>query len=319
MRRILVFLLVSASLFASSIVQMYREEGIKSVEQYLNKELQSKTYWDKYLKDKDLKYGYYENLSSLLVIDKATKKMDIYKNSKEGVEFITSQSVIVGKAGDKVKEGDLKTPLGVYKIVKKFDPTDDFYGPFAYALSYPNTYDRLRGKSGHGIWIHGSPLDGSARNPQSKGCIVLKNDKIKKLDTIINPKNTISLVYENKIRKTNKKEISLILSQLFTWKSFWKHNQTSKYLDFYNKNFIRFDGMRKKSFARMKKSIFNRGEKKTIIFKNINISPFPNIKGENLFKISFYEIYSTRRNKFRGNKELYIKLKDNKISILAEK
>lgn len=319
MRKVFFSLFLSVGLFASSIVQMYREDGIKSVENYLDGQLQSRVYWSKYLKDKDLEYGYYENLSSLLVIDKAAKKMDIFENSKEGLEFIKSQNIIVGKAGDKVKEGDLKTPLGVYKIVKKFYPSSAFYGPFAYALSYPNTYDRLRGKNGHGIWIHGSPLDGSARNPQSKGCIVLQNDKIKKLDKMINPKNTISLVYENKIRKTNKKEMSLILSQLFTWKNYWKNNKTSKYLDFYNHNFIRFDGMRKKSFSRMKKSIFSRGEKKNIIFKDINISPFPNIKGENLFKISFYEIYSTRKHKFRGNKELYIKLENNKISILAEK
>ncbi len=319
MRKICLYLLISVSLFSSSLVQIYREGGIKSVEQYLNKQLQSQAYWEKYLSNKDLEYGYYENLSSLLIIDKANRKMDIYKNSKGGVEFLKSQSVIVGKAGDKVKEGDLKTPLGVYRIVKKFNPDDDFYGPFAYALSYPNTFDKLRGKSGHGIWIHGSPLDGSPRNNQSKGCIVLKNDKIKKLDAMINPKSTISLVYENKIRKTDKKEISLILSQLFTWREYWKNNKISKYLNFYDEDFIRFDGMRKRSFARMKKSIFNRGEKKSIIFKNINISPFPNIKGEDLFRVSFYEIYSTRKHKYKGNKELYIKLKNKKISILAEK
>ncbi|NOX15286.1 MAG: L,D-transpeptidase family protein [Epsilonproteobacteria bacterium] len=319
MKKIFLCLVISMSLFASSIIQMYRDDGIKSVERYLNKQLQSKTYWKKYLRDKDVKFGYYENLSSLLVIDKASKEMDIYKNSKEGVEFIKSQTVIVGRAGDKVKEGDLKTPLGVYKIVKKFHPNSSFYGPFAYALSYPNTFDRLRGKGGHGIWIHGSPLDGSPRNPQSKGCIVLPNDKIKKLDKLINPKSTISLVYENKIRKTNINEMSLILSQLFTWKNFWKNNETSKYLNFYSKNFIRFDGMRKKSFARMKKIIFDRDEKKSIIFKNINISPLPNIKGEKLFKIAFYEIYSTRKHKYKGNKELYVRLKNDKILILAEK
>ena len=319
MRKVFFSLFLSVGLFASSIVQMYREDGIKSVENYLSGQLQSTAYWSKYLKDKDLEYGYYENLSSLLIIDKAAKRMDVYKNSKEGIKFIMSQTVIVGKAGDKVKEGDLKTPLGAYKIVKKFDPKANFYGPFAYALSYPNMYDKLRGKDGYGIWIHGSPLDGSARNPQSRGCIVLKNDKIRKLDTIINPKSTISLVYEDKIRTTNKKEMSLILSQLFTWKNDWKNNKTSKYLDFYNQNFMRFDGMRKKSFSKMKRSIFSRGEKKSIIFKNINISPSPNIKGENLFKISFYEIYSTKKHKFKGNKELYVKLENNKISILAEK
>ena len=38
-------------------------------------------------------------------------------------------------------------------------------GQLAFVLSYPNTYDKVQGKNGHGIWIHGSPLDGRQRRP----------------------------------------------------------------------------------------------------------------------------------------------------------
>ena len=118
-----------------------------------------------------------------------------------------------------VKEGDLKTPLGVYTIRKRFTPQDPFYGPLAFSLSYPNTYDKVRGKDGHGIWIHGSPLDGSDRDPMSKGCIVLDNDTIQLLDKKIEHKNSIILVHENGMEQVQKNEISTILSNLFKWKN----------------------------------------------------------------------------------------------------
>ncbi|CAI6147276.1 MAG: hypothetical protein SPLUMA1_SPLUMAMAG1_01934 [uncultured Sulfurimonas sp.] len=61
-------------------------------------------------------------------------------------------------ACDKIREGDLRTPIGVYKLVKKLSKVDSFYGPLAFATSYPNSYDKYLGKNGSGIWIHGLPL-----------------------------------------------------------------------------------------------------------------------------------------------------------------
>ena len=69
--------------------------------------------------------------------------------------------------------GDLKTPEGVYFIVTKLSSGLDFaeYGGLAYTLNYPNPVDRLRGKSGHGIWIHSK---GRQIVPmETKGCIAL--------------------------------------------------------------------------------------------------------------------------------------------------
>ena len=55
--------------------------------------------------------------------------------------------------GDKQKQGDLKTPEGVYFLTKVITQKLDFmeYGPHAVALNYPNPADRLRKKTGSGI------------------------------------------------------------------------------------------------------------------------------------------------------------------------
>ena len=313
-------ILLQSFLFANPVVDLYRTEGIKAVQQYIQEQLQSKSYWEEALKNKDVSYGYYENLSSLLVANKKKKKLSVYNVQNGNLELLINyKDVIVGADGDKFKEGDLKTPLGVYEITRKFIPSDQFYGPLAFPLSYPNTYDKVQGKDGHGIWIHGSPLDGSPRDKQSKGCIVLDNSSIELLDKNIKPKKSITIVSEQDIHSVNVSEISTILSEFFQWKMAWQKNNLEKYLSFYSKDFKRFDGMRKRKFTAMKKTIFARNQKKDIVFKNINISPYPNNEGRNLFKIAFYEIYKTKRYKFRGNKELYIELHDANFTILSER
>ncbi len=319
MKKIFLIVFVSISLYASMAVDIYRQSGLNAVEKYIKEQLQSTSYWDEKLKSKDVSYGYYENLDSLLIADKQAKKLSVYR-IKDSLELIAKyEDVIVGADGDKFKEGDLKTPLGVYLLKKRFKPSDQFYGPLAFVLSYPNTFDKAQGKNGHGIWIHGSPLDGSARDPMSKGCIVLDNDTIELLDQNLNYKKSIILVSEDGVKKVEKSEISIILSELFRWQNAWQKSDIKSYIDFYDDSFIRYDGMKKRNFTRMKEIIFARKQKKEIIFKNINISPYPNVEGRRLFKVAFYEIYKSKRYKFKGNKELLVELKDGSIKIKIER
>jgi len=65
-----------------------------------------------------------------------------------------------GKNGpQKVREGDEKTPIGVYQHHRQPAPTKaaDFYGSGAFPINYPNEWDRIQGRNGHGIWLHGTP------------------------------------------------------------------------------------------------------------------------------------------------------------------
>ena len=81
----------------------------------------------------------------------------------------TGQSI-----GDKLVEGDLRTPEGVYfvghRINRKLDW--DLYGDLAYSLNYPNPVDRIMGKTGGGIWIHGRGKTFVPRD--TRGCVALK-------------------------------------------------------------------------------------------------------------------------------------------------
>src|SRR4029077_15203825 len=78
----------------------------------------------------------------------------------------------------KTREGDQKTPIGVYHVTANLprQKLSDFYGAGAFPINYPNAWDRRLGRNGHGIWLHGTPSDTYSRPPRaSDGCIVLAN------------------------------------------------------------------------------------------------------------------------------------------------
>lgn len=97
----------------------------------------------------------------------------------QGLQVIFESYMSVGQHGiGKQHRGDGKTPLGAYVVQKSYPGhvLPDLYGSGALTLNYPNDVDILDGKTGSGIWIHGSPSDQYARAPESTdGCVVLSN------------------------------------------------------------------------------------------------------------------------------------------------
>ncbi len=319
MRKILLLLVIGICLNATSLVDAYRTGGTEALELKVEEIIQNPAYWRDYLKNKDTDAGFYESDSSLVIVDKKAQNMKLLYNSnfKQNEKFF--QNIITGQMGDKYKEGDLKTPVGVYDVVRKFIPKDTFYGPVSFELSYPNILDKLSGKGGHGIWIHGYPLDNSSRPPQTKGCVALKNDLLLKFDAKLKSKHAIVIVYEDGYKKASKDDIARILANIYQWRYAWKISDVDAYLDFYSPNFVRFDGKNKKQFSSMKRQIFRRSEDKIIRFTNISISPYPNVKNKNVYRIVFDEYYKTKKYSFSGKKQLYAELKNGKMQILVEK
>ena len=89
--------------------------------------------------------------------------------------------------GDKQKQGDLKTPEGVYFITKVITQKLDYmeYGPYAVALNYPNPADRLRKKTGSGIWLHskGKKITGIT----TRGCLAIDKGEIMEIAPLLKP------------------------------------------------------------------------------------------------------------------------------------
>ncbi|MGQ0711122.1 MAG: L,D-transpeptidase family protein [Rhodoferax sp.] len=114
-----------------------------------------------------------------IAIDAARSRLYLFENGGNGLRLVAHYYISVGKAGTlKRIEGDQKTPLGIYYITSSIDRSslEDFYGAGALPINYPNVLDLKRGKTGSGIWLHGTPPNQFSRAPQaSDGCVVLAN------------------------------------------------------------------------------------------------------------------------------------------------
>jgi len=319
--RVLLFVIFVTNLAWGYVDIFTKYRSGENWEKDVDKYLYSDDYANKLLENKNVTFGYYDNPTNIILCNKSKRVLKVYKYNGLLELDKTFKHILTGKNnGDKWNEGDGKTPIGVYTLKYKIDDNNlsDFYGPLAYPTSYPNLYDSYLGKSGHGIWIHGFPKNNPERNFDTKGCIALPNNELLKLSKSINYKNSILIINTNNLPKTTKQNIAIILKQIFKWRYAWKYNKLNTYLSFYDKNiFKKANTYSFKEFAQMKKRIFNKQTNKILKFKNLKIIPYPN-KNNNIYQVSFYEIFHSGNSHFEGKKTLYLKLKNNKISIFLE-
>jgi murein L,D-transpeptidase YafK len=126
---------------------------------------------------------------NVLVVDASRSRLYVYENRAGELRFARDFYISQGKLGvDKRKEGDGKTPLGVYYITSRLPGArlPDFYGTGALPISYPNEWDKLHGRDGYGIWLHGTPAASYSRPPlSSDGCVVLTNPDLNQLSASV--------------------------------------------------------------------------------------------------------------------------------------
>lgn len=318
-KKALFLICLMGNLFSKDLITVYREQGITAVQNTIEQVLKDNNYWEKFLENKNVDFGYYESKKYILIAQKDSAELTLYKNNNnESFDIISRNSVIVGKNdGDKQLEGDERTPEGVYELVQKKNDVDSFYGPLALVTSYPNTLDKTMNKKGSGIWIHGMPLN-QDREKFTKGCIALDNPQLVQLSNSIELEKAILITAQNEFPQVTKKDMATILASIFQWKEAWRDSNIQEYISFYSNDFKRDDGLNFQSFLKFKKDIFSKYEPKKIEFNNINISPYPNSMGKKIYRVIMDENYSSPSVIFKGKKELFVEIQNNQVKILAE-
>ena len=182
-----------------------------------------------------------------IAVDAAKSRLYLFTNGPSGLKLTADYYVSVGKAGTiKSQEGDQRTPLGVYFITSNLDTKtlNDFYGAGALPLNYPNILDIKRGKSGGGIWLHGTPPQNYARPPRSTdGCLVLSNPDIKALIRQINVGATPVVVSSQLVWKPASQlqaQAHPFESALKTWREAKESGDLKKVLGFYTPDFASY-------------------------------------------------------------------------------
>jgi murein L,D-transpeptidase YafK len=179
-----------------------------------------------------------------VVVDTQKARLYLYRNVEGRPRFVADYYISHGKAGtEKAREGDKKTPIGVYHVTASLprQKLTDFYGSGAFPISYPNEWDKRQGRNGHGIWLHGTPSDTFSRPPKaSDGCVVLANQDLdalaKNLQIGLTP-----VIISNSIEWLShddwQAERSALSQSIEAWRADWESLDSGKYLRHYSKRF----------------------------------------------------------------------------------
>jgi len=235
-------------------------------------------------------------------------KLHLLERTETGSYFSRdSVPISMGKAGfGKEAEGDLKTPIGVYKITSFLDDDQlaDQYGTGAYPLNYPNNWDRVMKRTGHGIWLHGLPK-GVDERPllDSDGCVVVSNPVLEEFDSYIKTGESTFILSENLewLPPDAEQPDDDIMQALDAWQSDWSANNNEAYLSHYDINFT--DTKRNLAQWKRYKTRIN-ASKQHIHIKLTQLSVIVYPGEENLVSSRFYQDYQSSNFSWHGWKQL---------------
>ncbi|MGH8764314.1 MAG: L,D-transpeptidase family protein [Burkholderiales bacterium] len=179
-----------------------------------------------------------------IVVDSRRSRLYVFENVGGRPQLVADYYVTLGKNGvEKTREGDQKTPIGVYHVTANLprQKLTDFYGSGAYPINYPNAWDKHMGRNGHGIWLHGTPSDTYSRPPRaSDGCIVLANADLDVVGRSVQIGLTpviISDEIEWVDAGTLEQERKGLAQAFETWRADWESRDTTRYLGHYAEKF----------------------------------------------------------------------------------
>ena len=185
-----------------------------------------------------------ENHHHALLFDGRQSRVYVFANHEGTPHLIADYYASAGKDGmNKAREGDNRTPTGVYKITNTLndDQLPELYGVTAYVLNYPNRWDQAQNRSGSGIWLHGVPRITYSRPPEaSRGCIVGSNTFIEQLKQTIDPTTTpvILATQSDWLDKAPwQAQQTQLLSVIERWQNDWQSLDVEQYLTHYSEEY----------------------------------------------------------------------------------
>jgi murein L,D-transpeptidase YafK len=257
-----------------------------------------------------------------IVVDISLSTLYLYQNLNGEPRYVTDYYISSGKNGsEKLKEGDQRTPLGVYFVTATLPKSQlsDFYGAGAYPISYPNEWDRQHGRDGHGIWLHGTPSNTYSRPPRSSnGCVVLTNQDLTTLGKTLQIGLTPVIISEHVewMSPDNwRAQRNALVSQIENWRRDWENRDTDAYLRHYAKSF-NANGHTLGQWAKQKRRV---NAAKTWIKVDVsNVSMFLYPGYENLAVVNFDQDYSSSNLSTQMKKRQYWIKENNHWKIVYE-
>jgi murein L,D-transpeptidase YafK len=179
-----------------------------------------------------------------IIADTRKSRLYLYQNVGGEARYLADYYISSGKNGSqKLKEGDKKTPVGVYFVTANLprEKLTDFYGSGAFPIDYPNEWDKRHGRNGFGIWLHGTPSNTYSRPPRaSDGCVVLSNQDLDAVGATLQVGITPVIISDEMewampgdaavLRET-------LTQHLESWRRDWESGKVDAYMGNYGRDF----------------------------------------------------------------------------------
>jgi murein L,D-transpeptidase YafK len=179
-----------------------------------------------------------------ILVDSRRSRLYVFANDAGRPRLVADFYVTLGKNGvEKTREGDQKTPVGVYHVTANLPrrKLTDFYGAGAFPINYPNEWDKRQGRNGFGIWLHGVPSDVYSRPPRaSDGCIVLANPDLESVGQYVQVGLT-PVIIADEVEWSDPAAVesdrASLAAAVERWRADWESRDTERYLSHYSQRF----------------------------------------------------------------------------------
>lgn len=264
----------------------------------------------------------------ILVAEKSTHQIHLFENNNGKAILLKSFPMASGKkSGDKLKEGDFKTPEGIYyfnnfmtkkDLLKKIGKEAKIYGAGAFISNYPNEIDKIYHKKGSGIWLHSTNDETRIdKGLDSRGCVVMNNKDLVEISKYIELNKTPFIITQDlqflksDSHELQKKELEDFLE---SWVDSWRKKDIDAFMSHYDsEHFIDSKGSFNK-FKQYKSSVFSISGTPKIEVSHISI-----LNEKKYAVITFIQNYQSTVVSDIGKKELYVvKNDEGKWQILRE-
>lgn len=261
-------------------------------------------------------FDHEDGVEYAIVVEKESQQLIVY--SFDGVfREVHRFKCSTGKTdGPKSISGDSRTPEGVYYSGREFEKKDlsSIYGSRAFPVDYPNILDRIAGKTGNSIWLHGT--DKPKKPKDTNGCVVLADPDIDELSKYIRFNRTPVIIAEKlnfvpagSMKKTGE-SINVFLSG---WFDSIKNGTYHEYIKFYDYDYVPditwwsdWNAERKKYYAE-KKSF-------SVIPKRISI-----VGHQGIYSVLFEQVAKIdKKESFAGTRKLFLANRDGGFKIIGE-
>ena len=253
----------------------------------------------------------------ILVTEKFTHKLHIFRNNQGVPELLKSYTIATGKnPGNKLFKGDHRTPEGIYfftdflthqQLLERYGDEGKIYGVGAFVMNYPNPIDAIKRKTGNGIWLHSTDDETRINNKlDSRGCIVTSNKNLIDISKYIELHRTPIIVVHhlNYLNEAPWKKLRTDIEKTVrNWLTSWEQEDKKNYFAHYHSKFR--DLRRNWGLSRYKKyksAVFASPGRPEISLSHLNI-----VQNGEYAIATFLQHYRSKNIDDVGRKNLYLK------------